>query len=164
MFDDFSSAVKEVDNFVYEVECREEEEEDLLGSFNLQPVSMDKDAYHHSMTSILPDRSLPILKQKLSPTLIGYIMNLTRHQRSKFDHREAMLAFVKSFEAYVEDKVLPNFDDFDTVWPRGRVQCTVLHSAIYIIISNPVSLTCLLVYWKHGLEREEIEEGEDSDN
>ncbi|KAE8321645.1 hypothetical protein BDV39DRAFT_210570 [Aspergillus sergii] len=120
MFDDFSFAVKEVDDFVYEVECFEEEE-DLLGPFNLQPVSMDKDAYHHSMTSILPDRSPPILKQKLSPTLIGYIMNLTRHQRSKFDHR-------------------------------------------IVLLGTREDGTYYLRYWKHGLERAEIEEGEDFDN
>ncbi|KAB8217068.1 hypothetical protein BDV33DRAFT_206730 [Aspergillus novoparasiticus] len=150
MFVDLSP-ITEVDDFVYEVECPKEV--DILETFNLEPVNLDKTAYYHYTRSILPERSPPILKQKLSLTLVEYIKNLTYHLLSKSDNQEEVRTFANNFDAYVKDKVLPHFDDFDSVQFHGE-------SDMVLLVGKRDDGTLYLKYWKHGLEREEVEENE----
>ncbi|KAB8207166.1 Mss4-like protein [Aspergillus parasiticus] len=128
------SPITEVDGFVYEVECPKEV--DILETFNLQPVEMDKDSYHNYTRK--------------------YLRHLSHHLLSKSDNREEVLAFGKSFDAYVKDKVLPHFDDFEPVWFKGE-------SKMVLLIGKRDDGTLYLKYWKHGLEREEVEEENERD-
>ncbi|KAB8271178.1 Mss4-like protein [Aspergillus minisclerotigenes] len=123
------SPISEVDDFVYEVECPKEG--DILEIFNIQPVEMDKNTYHQYTRK--------------------YLRRLTHHMLSKSDNREEVLAFGKSFDAYVKDKVLPHFDDFEPVWVKGG-------DGMVLLIGKRDDGTIYLKYWKHGLEREEVEE------
>jgi len=147
--------MKEVDGVVYEADCpmieegavtvdtganasAEEAEEALddasvkvngiIHSFRLQSTSFDKKSY------------LVYLK--------GYMKAVKTKLQEKNAPAEEITAFEKGAQAYVKEKLLPNFKDFE--FYTGESQDP--DGSIVLLNYREDGITPYIVIWKHGVE------------